>query len=201
MFFNDEIVANGKVDLYGQPIVGNMQETEHRGIELSTNFHLLDNFDLTANATLSKNRIITGTYFLDSTNSISLNGNNITGSPDFLANFGVNYSNSNLFAQLLGRYVGYFYSDNFGNKLNQYYNEYQFAYPGTFNYPDNKNDGYFTADFYLSYQFKAFSALSPSKIFIQINNILDRLYSASAIGGEFFPMADRNFMAGVQIGL
>jgi iron complex outermembrane receptor protein len=197
MFFNDEIVANGKVDIYGQPLESNMNETEHRGIELSTAFHLPDGFDLTANASLSKNRIISGLYFIDSTNSISLNGNNITGSPDFLTNFGVTYTNKNLFVQFLGKYVGYFYSDDFADKLNQYLIEY----PGFVSYPDNKNDGYFAADFYVSYQFQEFPALTPSKIFIQINNIFDRLYSASAIGGEFFPMADRNIMAGVQIGL
>jgi iron complex outermembrane receptor protein len=197
MFFNNEIVANGKVDIYGQPLESNMTATNHRGIELSTAFHLQDGFDLTANATLSKNRIISGTYFIDSLNSISLNGNNITGSPDLLTNFGINYTNKNLFIQLLGRYVGYFYSDDFAGKLNQYLNEY----PGFVTYPDNKNDGYFTADFYLSYQFKEFSELTPSKIYLQINNIFDRFYSASAIGGEFFPASDRNFMAGVQVGL
>jgi iron complex outermembrane receptor protein len=197
MLFNDEIVANGKVDIFGQPIVGNMKETAHRGIELSTKFNLLNGINLMANATLSKNRIITGTYYIDSTSSISLNGNNITGSPDFMANFGISYTNKYLFAQILGKYVGYFYSDNYAGNLTQYLNEF----PGFVSYTDNKNDAYFTADFFVSFQFTGFSALSPSKIFIQINNIFDRLYSANAIGGEFFPMAERNFVAGVQIGL
>jgi iron complex outermembrane receptor protein len=102
-----------------------------------------------------------------------------------------------LFVQLLGRYVGYFYSDNYADKLNQYLSEY----PDFVSYNDNKNDAYFTADFYISYQFKGFSALAPSKIFVQINNIFDRLYSAYAIGDKFFPMAERNFVAGIQIGL
>jgi iron complex outermembrane receptor protein len=197
MFFDNEIVANGKVDIYGEPLEGNINETSHKGIELSTAFHFMEGLDLRFNATLSKNRIISGSYFIDSTHSISLNGNNITGSPDFLTNFGINYSNENLFAQLLGRYVGYFYSDDFADKLSQYLNEY----PGFVSYPDNKNDGYFTADFYISYRFKEFHVLTSSKIYVQINNLFDRLYSASAIGGEFFPAADRNFMAGIQVGL
>lgn len=197
MLFSDEIVANGKVDIFGQPVVGNMKETAHKGIELSASYHLLNGLNLTANATFSRNRIITGTYFIDSQNSISLDGNSITGSPDFMTNFGINYSYSGLFVQLLGRYVDYFYSDNYGNKLTQYLQEY----PGFVSYTDNKNDAYFSADFFASYQFKVFPALTPSKIFIQINNIFDRLYSANAIGGEFFPMAERNFIAGIQVGL
>jgi iron complex outermembrane receptor protein len=36
---------------------------------------------------------------------------------------------------------------------------------------------------------------------MQVNNIFDNLYSAYAIGKEFFPAADRNFIAGIQIGL
>jgi iron complex outermembrane recepter protein len=197
MLFNDEIVANGKVDIFGQPIVGNMKETAHRGIELSAAYYLPNGFNITGSATFSNNRIITGTYYIDSNNSINLDGNNITGSPDFLTNFGINYTDKNLFVQFLGKYVGCFYSDNFGDKLNQYLNQY----PGFVSYPDNKNNAYFNADIFASYQFKGFSALSPSKIFIKINNIFDRLYSANAIGGQFFPMAERNFVAGVQVGL
>jgi iron complex outermembrane receptor protein len=34
-----------------------------------------------------------------------------------------------------------------------------------------------------------------------VNNIFDNLYSAYAIGQEFFPAAERNFIAGIQISL
>jgi iron complex outermembrane receptor protein len=197
MLFNDELVPNGKVDIYGEPYFGNMKSTVHRGIELSSNFTLSDGLNALANATFSANRILTGSYYIDSTDFINLNGNNISGSPDFMANFGINYKVDNFFVQLLGRYVGDFYSDNFGDNLTQYLK----LYPGFVSYFDNKNESYFTADFYASYESKIFSALGPSKIYLQINNIFDKLYSANAIGGEFFPMADRNFLAGVQVGL
>ena len=49
--------------------------------------------------------------------------------------------------------------------------------------------------------FNLFNAMSDSKIYIQINNIFDRLYSANAIGEEFFPGAERNFAAGFKLGL
>jgi iron complex outermembrane receptor protein len=99
--------------------------------------------------------------------------------------------------KLTGKYVGKMYSDNFDNKLKEYLNRY-----GAFvDYNDNINDAYFVFDFYGSYDFKLFDALDNSKIFLQVNNLFDNLYSAYAIGKEFFPAAERNFIAGIQIGL
>jgi iron complex outermembrane recepter protein len=73
--------------------------------------------------------------------------------------------------------------------------------PGFIDYSDNLNDAYFSADFFFSYDFQVFESLSASKIFLQINNIFDNLYSAYAIGKEFFPAAERNYLIGIQIGL
>ncbi len=46
MLFNDEIVKNGKVDRFGQPITGNMERTLHQGIEVSAQLTLNDNFGI-----------------------------------------------------------------------------------------------------------------------------------------------------------
>src|SRR5690606_34760502 len=40
MLFDDEIVANGEVDRFGQPITGNVDRTIHSGIELSARIRL-----------------------------------------------------------------------------------------------------------------------------------------------------------------
>jgi outer membrane receptor protein involved in Fe transport len=99
--------------------------------------------------------------------------------------------------KLTGKYVGAFYSDNYDNKLTNY-----LAALGSFvSYSDNKNPPYFTADFLASYSFNLLNALADSKIYIQVINIFDRLYSANAIGEEFFPGAERNFIAGFKLGL
>jgi len=90
-----------------------------------------------------------------------------------------------------------FYSDNFDNELNRYL----LSYPGFVEYSDNVNDSYFVMDFFSSYEFILFNDLTHSKLFLQVNNIFDNLYSAYAIGKEYFPAADRNFIAGIQIGL
>jgi len=197
MIFNDEIVKKGQVDRFGQPITGNVDETVHSGIELQAIAKLTDEFDIFGNVTFSNNEIKKGKYYLSGNDFIELNGNSISGFPDVLANFGIQYNRNNLFLKLTGKYVGKMYSDNFDNKLKEYLNRY-----GAFvDYNDNINDAYFVFDFYGSYDFKLFDALDNSKIFLQVNNLFDNLYSAYAIGKEFFPAAERNFIAGIQIGL
>ncbi len=197
MLFDNEIVNNGKLDIFGQPTTGNINSTIHRGIELSGSVNMPENFSLFSNFTWSKNYINKGDYFIDQNNFIDLSGNRINGFPDFLFNFGLSYNNNGLFAQLMGRYIGKFYSDNYDSKLS----EDLAKHPGFVSYTDNVNDAYFTADFFASYEVEVFSALNKSKIFIQVNNIFDNLYSANAIGAEFFPAAERNFLVGIKLGL
>ncbi len=200
MLFNNEIVQNGKLDIFGQPITGNFKSTLHKGIELSGELKPINEIEIYANATYSNNTITDGTTYLDDNgNSITLNlnGNKLGGFPNFLANIGISGKYEGFYMQLSGKYVGAFYSDNYGKNLSDYLQNY----PGLIGYTDNVNDAYFTADFFASYELKTPGALSPSKVFIQVNNIFDRLYSANAIGEEFFPAAERNFLMGVQVGL
>ncbi|HEY6905867.1 MAG TPA: TonB-dependent receptor, partial [Ignavibacteriaceae bacterium] len=197
MYFDNEIVKNGQVDRFGQPITGNVKSTVHTGAEFSGIVSLSDNLMLTGNATISRNTIRSGRQYLGSDEYLDLSGNRVSDFPDFLANFGISYKTSGIFIQISGRYTGSFYSDNYDTKISEYLGRF----PGFISYTDNKNDAYITADFTGSYEFKPFNALDNSRIFIQVFNIFDNLYSANAIGPEFFPAAERNFIAGVQIGL
>lgn len=197
MIFNDEIVRKGQVDRFGQPITGNVDETVHNGIEIQLIVKPSDELSVFSNVTFSNNQIRKGKYFISSVDFIELNGNSISGFPDLLANLGIQIKYSNLFLKITGKYVGKFYSDNFYSELKDYLKKF----PGFVDYSDNINDPYFVMDFYGSYDFKLFDALDNSKIFLQVNNLFDNLYSAYAIGKEFFPAAERNFIAGIQIGL
>lgn len=197
MVFKDEIVKNGKLDRFGQPITGNMESTVHQGIELSLAFKPIKDLEIILNSTLSKNIIRKGKYFVDTTTFFALNNNRISGFPDVLTNFIINYKMNDFYLRLTGKYVGKFYTDNFDDKLK----DYLVVSPGFVEYIENYNDAYFTADFFCSYEFNIFSTISKSKIFLQVNNIFDRLYSAYAIGKEFFPAAERNYLLGLQIGL
>ncbi|BDQ02106.1 TonB-dependent receptor [Ignavibacterium sp.] len=197
MIFNDEIVRKGQVDRFGQPITGNVDQTIHAGVELQLIAKITDALDVFGNFTYSNNEIKNGKYFLGGSDFIDLSGNKISGFPDVLANFGIQFKQNNLFLKLSGKYVGKMFSDNFDKNLKDYLNRF----PGFVDYSDNVNDAYFVMDFYGSYDFKLFDALDNSKIFLQVNNLFNNLYSAYAIGKEFFPAAERNFIAGIQVGL
>lgn len=197
MIFENEIVKNGKVDRFGQPITGNVDQTTHIGAEVSAVIKLLKGLEIFGNASYSKNKITTGKYFISDSESIDISNNSISGFPEFLSNIGVQYNLKSLFLKLNAKYVGKFYSDNFDSNLNQYL----LSYPGFVDYSDNVNDSYFVVDFYGSFEFNLFNGLTNSKVFLQVNNIFDNLYSAYSIGKEFFPAAERNFIAGFSIGL
>jgi iron complex outermembrane recepter protein len=197
MLFNDEIVRNGKLDRFGQPITGNMDETIHTGIEASVQLKLGNYVELFTNATYSRNTIEKGFYFHDESSSIDLSGNRISGFPDFLSSAGVSFKFKGARLQLTGRYVGPFYTDNYDENLSSYL----ITYPGFVDYTDNKNDAYFTADLFGSYEVFLFNSYTPTRLYFHIYNLTDNLYSAYAIGKEFFPAAERNFILGVQLGL
>ena len=130
-------------------------------------------------------------------NFIDISGNRISGFPNFLANIGFSFIDAGFYFRLTGKYVGEFFSDNYDTNLNIYVNQF----PGFVDYSDNLNKAYFVSDFYASYEFNFLNGQTPWKIFVQVNNIFDELYSAYAIGKEFFPAAERNWLAGIQIGL
>ncbi|MCH9028417.1 MAG: TonB-dependent receptor [Bacteroidetes bacterium] len=198
MLVNDEIVKNGQLDRFGQPVTGNVDKTVHAGVELSFIYRFFKNrFELFGNGTFSRNTIEDGRYFMDEENFIDLSGNRISGFPDYMANLGLAFNYNGWYFRWSGKYVGEFFSDNYDNNLENYLQDF----PGFVSYSDNVNEAYFVSDFFASYEFYLLSALTPWKIFIQVNNIFDNLYSANAIGKEFFPAAERNFIAGIQIGL
>ncbi len=198
MLFNDEIVKDGQVDRFGQPTTGNVDRTIHLGAEFSAIVKFIDDkLELFGNATVSKNTIEDGKFFIDDSSFIDVSGNRITGFPDFLANIGAAFQQSGFYLRLSGKYVGEFYSDNYDENLESYLN----LYPGFVDYSDNLNEEYFVSDVFMSYEFAMINSLTPWKIYLHVNNIFDNLYSAYAIGKEFFPAAERNWLAGIQVGL
>ncbi|MDP1994505.1 MAG: TonB-dependent receptor, partial [Ignavibacteria bacterium] len=203
MSFENELVKNGRLDIFGAPMMGNAKRTVHSGIEFSSSIKPIEDLQIIFNATYSQNKInnassfITyydslGTQFVD---NLVLNGNSIGGFPDFLANASIRYSLNNFYFQVDGKYVGKFYSDNYGHELKNYL----LKYPGYFGYEDNVNDASFVLNFFSSYELKLFNTPTRSKLFLQVNNVFDTYYSMYAIGKEFFPAAERNFIAGLQL--
>jgi iron complex outermembrane receptor protein len=204
MFFKDEIVANGRLDRFGQPMTGNMESTIHRGVEFSANYKPVKGLNLYFNATYSKNYINKGNVYIKykdngikKTDNIDLADNRIGGFPDFLANAIAEYKTGDFTLQFTAKYVGKNYSDYYDEKLAGYIA----AYPGFIDYSDNVVDSYFCANIFGSVNFSLGNQLNKSKLFFQINNIFNTLYAAKATGKEFFPAAERNIVAGIQFSL
>jgi iron complex outermembrane recepter protein len=204
MIFNNEIVNNGQLDQFGVPITGNIKSTIHRGLEISS-LYKTNMISFFGNVTFSKNYISEGKYYVDSQNYIDLAGNRIGGFPDFLLNWGITFNKNNWYFKMSGKYVGAFFSDNYDTKLSEYLSKFpvyfQYSDTSLFQYTDNKNNPYFTMDFLANYSFKMFNGSNETKVFFLVNNIFDRFYSANAIGAEFFPGAERNFILGIKLGL
>ncbi len=205
MSFENELVKNGRLDIFGAPMMGNAKQTVHSGIEFSSSIKPVEDLQIIFNATYSQNKINNASSFITYYDSLgipfvgnlSLNGNSIGGFPDFLANASIRYSLNNFYFQLDGKYVGKMFSDNYGDQLKSYL----IKYPNFAGYNDNVNDAFTVLNFFSSYEINLFNTQTKSKLFLQVNNIFNTYYSMYAIAKEFFPAAERNFVAGLQLGI
>lgn len=206
MQFNDEIVNSGQLDRFGQPITGNIENTIHTGLEFSGNIKFLNHFDLTLNGSYSKNYVSQGKTYLNYYNEsnasdeiieIDLTENEIGGFPSVTINSILRFYYDKFSLQLMAKYVGKYYSDNYAHKLSKLLDEY----PGIIDYSDNTVDAYFTSNVIASYEFPLMPVFKKVRLFAQVNNIFDNLYAAHAIGKEYFPAAERNYLVGLTIGL
>jgi len=188
MSFNDEIIKQGQLDRFGIPVTGNADKTLHQGVELSAAARLAEGLDLQGNATWSRNRLEKYSVF-DGSTQISLDGNNIAGFPDFLANARATYRASAFVASLSLQHVGEFYSDNFQNS------------------GKGKTDpartilAYTVANASVSYKAPLAPLARSVEISIQANNLFNRIYVSNGEGDEFYPAAERNFFASLKFDL
>jgi iron complex outermembrane receptor protein len=204
MLYKDELVKSGQLDLFGDPIDGNAPQTVHSGIELSGNMHILNSnrfgkIDLSANLTLSQNKIIEYDFSTGKDEVISLKDNPIAGFPDLLANIRINYTFGEFFCSAIVKYIGSSKTDNFGDLLtkNDKINEFlSYGY-----YIDNNLDAFTLLNMDFAYKFINIFGLESISLQMKINNVLNLNYASGAEGKEFFPGAERNIFFGLELGL
>ncbi len=190
MDFYNELVSNGQVDQYGQPIVGNAPRTQHIGLELEGGAIITPSFSLYGNATFSRNRIIRYVYYQSQTDNLgntitvpdTLDGNTLGGFPGFLGNIRATYASNGFSVVLLGQYVGSQYTDNFQSPLDEI-------------------SPYFVLNGWVSYRFEHFLSLSSVQLKLYVNNLLNRNYIAHGEGIYFFPAATRNSFLSCTVNL
>ncbi|MBU2585643.1 MAG: TonB-dependent receptor, partial [Bacteroidetes bacterium] len=206
MRFKDEIVKKGQLDRFGQPVTGNADRTTHLGAEMTVDYNLFQKIYLSANFSLSQNKIDEGKTFIKYKDPITkkrvvtevvLSGNKISNFPDVIANFRFSYKSKEIFASVSGNYVGKQYADNFDENLNELLK----LYPNFVEYNDNIVPDYFVVNLDLRYTFHQVGFINELTLFGRVNNLFNRIYATYGIGKEFFPAAERNFFGGIEIRL
>lgn len=194
MSFTDELVKNGRRDVFGVPIEGNASQTRHMGLELQARWIAMQNsagiLTLWGNATFSRNTIVEYDYQTTS-GVLSLSGNSIAGFPDVLANVGFTYAIQGLSVGLTTKYVGTMYTDNFGADIGR----------AEVGYADNRIDPIVILNGTLSYELRQLGPLPALRLKMQVNNLTDRLAIAGGNGKEFYPLARRNFFVACEVEL
>ena len=185
MEFTDELIKSGQVDIFGNPVYGNAPRTRHLGVEVDGTIQLFEHFIINGNASLSTNYIVTFSTVDSASKGViykrKLDNNPIAGFPDATANFRATYQQNGLSASLVAKFVGSFYTDNFKDAA-------------------NKNNAYTVLNIETLY---ALPKMGDGEVSLrcEVRNLLNRLYMQNGEGSEFFPAAERNYLAGISVQL
>jgi iron complex outermembrane receptor protein len=184
MDFRDEIVANGQLDRFGQPITGNAARSLHRGLELGARARPWSSLEVQGNVSFSRDLLRDHVVFVDAESNaapqgIQLGGNRIASFPDFIANLRLTARAHGALASLAGRYAGASFTTNYEET-------------------SRKAPPYFNLDGDLQYKLRQ---AGDTRLHLQARNLLDRLYVLHGAGDEYFPAATRSFFASLEFGL
>lgn len=194
MDFQDEIVKNGQLDLYGQPVTGNAERTVHRGIELTAALRPNRYLTLQGNLSYSRNTFKSHTVYSGSL-PVALDGNRIAGFPDLLLNGRVTLEHNGFLAAFAAKHLGRQYTDNTEN------NKKTPDIRQTPGYEDLFTDPSTVINLSLGYDLGPQVGLKRFQIRLDLNNLLDRLYTTHGEGASFFPAATRNLYVWTSIDL
>jgi iron complex outermembrane receptor protein len=179
MDFKDEIIKQGQLDRFGQPITGNAERTLHTGIELLAGARIFPMLTLSGNLMLSRNELKKYAVFRSEGTRQILDGNPIAGFPDALANARLTFVDFGLTASLAMQYVGKQYTDNFKDE-------------------ENTVDPYTVCNGMLGYTFMRGSMLGGLSLQLHVQNLFDKLYIMHGEGEEFFPAAERQIFVNAK---
>ncbi len=195
MEFRDEIVPSGELDQFGVPRTGNADRTRHIGIELEAAARILPGLNAFANATFSRNRIVTFTEYVTlpdfSVVPVDRADNPIAGFPARSGNLGMTCEYAGLTLRADARLAGVQYVDNGGGQT-----------AGGVEQDNLKVDPYVLVSTTVQWEFSEQSVLRGLMLSLDVNNVLDSnvlLYGNAGFGDpQFFPAATRHVFLRAQ---
>jgi iron complex outermembrane receptor protein len=197
MNYKDQLVATGKINNVGEPIMTNVAKSYRMGIELSAGAQLIKMLRWDFNIALSKNKIQDFVMNIDNWDtwnqeSVELGTTNLILSPStVLSNIFTVTPISNFDISLVSKHVSRQYIDNTS-------------------YEYNSLDPYFVNDLKMTYSFST-SFFKAVRVHFDVQNIFDEKYETNGwvynymSGGNrevidgYFPMAGINFMTGLTL--
>ncbi|WP_205677826.1 TonB-dependent receptor [Brumimicrobium salinarum] len=192
MLYDNQLVLTGEINDVGGYTRTNVEDSYRLGIELEGGYQILKKFGVTANVSLSQNKINNFVEYVDNYDIagqtvIEHGTTDLAFSPNIITGLALNYEPiDDLRVSLMNKYVGKQYLDNTSNETRTL-------------------DAYFVSHLDISY---SFAALGFKEITVggRINNLFNEMYENNGFtfsyisGGErtqenfYYPQAGRNFM-------
>ena len=192
MYYKDQLALNGQINNIGEFIKENVGKSYRLGLEVGVLARLSEKLQLSANATLSNNKIMKYTVDVKEQDPFNpgnqitvrrtLGGETISFSPNLIANGNVAYSPfKNFNFGVTAQYVGKQFLDNSGDRVNQL-------------------EDYVVPDFNMSYRLP----FKKNEVILRflLNNFTNTKYVNNGyISGEpfYFSQAGINIMFGVSL--
>ncbi len=196
MKYHDQLALTGQINDVGAPVMINVDKSYRMGIELSWGIRLASDLIWDANITLSHNKIIDFTEYVDDWDtggqkSFNLGNTDLVFSPCVTGNSQLEWSPGKFSINLISTYIGKQFIDNTSST-------------------DRILDAYFINSIKAGCTFSN-SFFKEMKVNVMVNNLLNARYESNAwvysyfLGGTrykmdgYFPQAGINFMVGIDI--
>jgi iron complex outermembrane receptor protein len=197
MYYVDQMALTGKINDVGDPVMENVDKSYRTGLELSFTVKIRKNLRWNINATVSSNKILDFTEYIDNWDDTiqvvnPIGRADIAFSPALTASSILTWEPLQNFAvSLFSKYVGKQYIDNTSSE-------------------ERKLDPYFVNDLLVSYHLKI-KSIKELGFSIKINNFTNAEYESNAwvyryytgtgygVYDGYFPQAGIHFLAGVEL--
>lgn len=196
MFYKDQLVLTGQINDVGAFIRQNVPQSYRIGLELQGGFSLTERWSLSANATLSQNKIVEYTQYTDMYDAaFNWTGQqaevykqtDIAFSPALIANGIIAFTEGAFSGEFISKYVSRQYMDNTQNR-------------------SRSLDPYLVNDIRLNYRLSNIPVLKSVTATLQVNNVFNALYESNGFTfgwleqgtpvhyNYYYPQAGTNFL-------